>query len=131
MRLPTARNHCHGNRCAQRVKLLPISLVATAEFVLLTNPEKNPSKTAREFAVCAKAQPKFFMASFGAGTPGHFGAYLCAEAAGMLAAPVHYKRAGGAVATLLSGDVPAVFASVAPALTHVKAQARFFQRQMS
>ncbi len=100
---------------------LPISLVVTADFVLLTNPEKNPSKTAREFAIWAKAQPKFFMATFGAGTPGHFGAYMFGEAAGVVAEPVHYKSTGDAVAALLSGDVPAVFASVALALPNVKA----------
>ena len=100
---------------------LPISLVVSSNFVLLTNPEKNPSKTAREFAVWAKAQPKFFMATFGAGTPGHFGAYMFGEAAGTTMEPVHYKSTGDAVAALLSGDVPAVFASVALALPNVRA----------
>lgn len=99
---------------------LPISLVVSSNFVLLTNPEKNPSKTAREFAVWAKAQPKFFMATFGAGTPGHFGAYMFADAAGTAVEPVHYKSTGDAVAALLGGDVPAVFASVALALPNVK-----------
>ena len=100
---------------------VPISLVVTADFVLLTNPEKNPSKTARDFATWAKAQPKFFMATFGAGTPGHFGAYMFGEAAGVATEPVHFKSTGEAVGALLGGDVPAVFASVALALPNVKA----------
>jgi tripartite-type tricarboxylate transporter receptor subunit TctC len=99
----------------------PVSQVVSADFVLLTHPEKNPSKTAREFAAWAKQQPKFFMATFGAGTPGHFGAYMFGEAAGVAAEPVHFKSTGDAVGALLSGDVPAVFASMALALPNVKA----------
>jgi tripartite-type tricarboxylate transporter receptor subunit TctC len=34
---------------------LPISHIASSNFVLLTNPEKNPSKTAKELAAWAKA----------------------------------------------------------------------------
>lgn len=99
----------------------PVSHVVSADFVLLTNPEKNPAKTAREFATWAKQQPKFFMATFGAGTPGHFGAYMFGEAAGVPVEPVHFKSTGDAVGALLGGDVPAVFASMALALPNVKA----------
>jgi tripartite-type tricarboxylate transporter receptor subunit TctC len=98
----------------------PVSHVVSSNFVLLTNPEKNPSKTAKEFALWAKAQPTFFMATFGAGTPGHFGAYMFGEAAGVAAEPVHFKSTGDAVSALLGGDVPGVFASVALALPNVK-----------
>jgi tripartite-type tricarboxylate transporter receptor subunit TctC len=100
---------------------LPISHIASSNFVLLTNPEKNPSKTAKELAAWAKAQPKFFMGTFGAGTPGHFGAYMFGEAAGVPAEPVHYKTTGDAIGGLFSGDVPALFASVALAAPNVKA----------
>jgi len=99
----------------------PVSQVVSADFVLLTNPEKNTSKTAREFAAWAKQQPKFFMATFGAGTPGHFGAYMFGDAAGVVVEPVHFKSTGDAVGALLGGDVPAVFASMALALPNVKA----------
>ncbi len=99
----------------------PVSHVVSADFVLLTNPAKNPAKTAREFAAWARQQPKFFMATFGAGTPGHFGAYMFGEAAGVPVEPVHFKSTGDAVGALLGGDVPAVFASLALALPNVKA----------
>ncbi len=98
----------------------PVSHVVSSSFVLLINPEKNPSKTAKEFGAWAKAQPKFFMATFGAGTPGHFGAYMFGDAIGSPAEPVHYKTTGDAVSALLGGDVPGVFASVALALPNVK-----------
>ena len=32
----------------------PVSHIANTDFVLLTNPDKNPAKTAREFATWAK-----------------------------------------------------------------------------
>ncbi len=99
----------------------PVSHIASTDFVLLTNPEKNSSKTAREFASWAKTQPKFFMATFGAGTPGHFGAFMFADAAGVKVEPVHYKTTGDAVGGLLGGDVPAMFATVALAAPNVKA----------
>jgi len=99
----------------------PVSHIANTDFVLLTNPDKNPAKTAREFATWAKAQPKFFMGTFGAGTPGHFGAYMFGDAAGVSVEPVHYKSTGDAVGGLLGGDIPAMFATVALAAPNVKA----------
>jgi len=98
-----------------------VSHIANTDFVLLTSPEKNPAKTAREFAAWARAQPKFFMGTFGAGTPGHFGAYMFGEAAGVNVEPVHYKSTGDAVGGLLGGDIPAMFATVALAAPNVKA----------
>ena len=98
-----------------------VSHIASTNFVLLTNPDKNTSKTAGEFAAWAKRQPKFFMGTFGAGTPGHFGAYMFANAAGVAVEPVHYKTTGDAIGGLLGGDVPAMFASVALAAPNVKA----------
>ncbi len=99
----------------------PISHIASSNFVLLSNPEKTTFKTAKELATWAKAQPKFFMGTFGAGTPGHFGAYMFGEAAGVPAEPVHYKTTGDALGGMFSGDVPALFASVALAGPNVKA----------
>ena len=43
--------------------------------------------------------------TFGAGTPGHFGAYMLGEAAGVAAEPVHYKSTGGTVRGKLNGRV--------------------------
>ncbi len=100
---------------------MPISHIASSNFVLLSNPEKTTFKTAKELATWAKAQPKFFMGTFGAGTPGHFGAYMFGEAAGVPAEPVHYKTTGDALGGMFSGDVPALFASVALAGPNVKA----------
>ncbi len=100
---------------------LPISHIASSNFVLVSNPEKTTFKTAKELATWAKGQAKFFMGTFGAGTPGHFGAYMFGEAAGVPAEPVHYKTTGDALGGLFSGDVPALFASVALAAPNVKA----------
>lgn len=99
----------------------PISQIATSNFVLVTSAEKSNFLTAKDLAAWAKGQPKFFMGTFGAGTPGHFGAYMFGEAAGVPAEPVHYKTTGDALAGIFSGDVPALFASVALAGPNVKA----------
>jgi tripartite-type tricarboxylate transporter receptor subunit TctC len=100
---------------------IPVSHIASSNFVLLSNPEKTTFRSAKELATWAKGQPKFFMGTFGAGTPGHFGAYMFGEASGVPAEPVHYKTTGDALGGIFSGDVPALFASVALAGPNVKA----------
>ena len=62
-----------------------------------------------------------FMGTFGAGTPGHFGAAILAREAGLDAAPVHFRSTGDAVAAALSGDVQGMFGSVALVAPHVRA----------
>jgi len=61
------------------------------------------------------------MATFGAGTPGHFGAYMFGDAVKLKPEPVHYKSTGDALGGLFSGDVQGVFASVGLAAANVKA----------
>ena len=99
---------------------VPVSQVVTADFVLLVNPQKVPSKNVREFADWSKQQKGLFMATFGAGTPGHFGAYMFGDAIGQKAEPVHYRNTGDALTGLYGGDVSGVFASVGLAAPIVK-----------
>ena len=99
---------------------VPVSQVVTADFVLLVNPQKVPSKNVREFVDWSKQQKGLFMATFGAGTPGHFGAYMFGDAIGQKAEPVHYRNTGDALTGLYGGDVSGVFASVGLAAPIVK-----------
>lgn len=99
----------------------PVSQVVESNFVLLVNPQKTPAKTAREFADWARQQKGLFMATFGAGTPGHFGAYMFGEAIKLKPEAVHYKSTGDALGGMFAGDVQAVFASVGLAAPNVKA----------
>jgi len=99
----------------------PVSQVVNSDFVLLINPQKVPSKNVKEFVSWTQQQKGFFMATFGAGTPGHFGAFMFGEAVKLKPEAVHYKNTADALGGLFSGDVQGVFASVGLAAPQVKA----------
>ena len=80
-------------------------------FILLANPQKVPAKNVKEFVDWTRQQKGLFMATFGAGTPGHFGAYMFGDAIGIKPEPVHYKTTGDAMTGIYGGDVAGVFAS--------------------
>ncbi len=99
----------------------PVSQVVSADFALLVNPLKVPGKYVKDFAYWSKQQKGLFMATFGAGTPGHFGAYMFGDAIKVKPEPVHYKSTGDALAGIFGGDVQGVFASIGLAAPNVKA----------
>lgn len=98
-----------------------VSQVVTSDFVLLVNPQKVPSRNVKEFVDWSKQQKGLFLATFGAGTPGHFGAFMFGDAVKLKPEPVHYKSTSDALGGLFSGDVQGVFASVGLAAPNVKA----------
>ncbi|MDB5892726.1 MAG: hypothetical protein JWQ88_257 [Rhodoferax sp.] len=100
---------------------VPVSQLVSADFVLLVNPQKVPARNVKDFVEWTKQQKGLFMATFGAGTPGHFGAYMFGDAVKLKPEPVHYKSTGDALGGLFSGDVQGVFASVGLAAANVKA----------
>jgi tripartite-type tricarboxylate transporter receptor subunit TctC len=99
----------------------PVSQVVSADFALLVNPLKVPAKNVKEFVSWTQQQKGLFMATFGAGTPGHFGAFMFGEAVKVKPEAVHYKTTADALGGLFSGDVHGVFASVGLAAPNVKA----------
>lgn len=99
----------------------PISQVVSSDFVLLVNPLKVPAKTVKEFVSWTQQQNGLFMATFGAGTPGHFGAFMFGDAIKQKPEAVHYKSTADALGGLFSGDTQGVFASVGLAAANVKA----------
>ena len=100
---------------------VPVSQVVTSDFMLLVNPQKVPAKNVKEFVDWTRQQNKgLFMATFGAGTPGHFGAYIFGEAIGIRPEAVHYKSTADALGGLFSGDVAGVFASAGLSAPQVK-----------
>jgi tripartite-type tricarboxylate transporter receptor subunit TctC len=99
----------------------PVSQVVSADFVLLVNPQKVSAKNVKEFVTWTQQQKGLFMATFGAGTPGHFGAFMFGDAVKLKPEAVHYKSTGDALGGLFSGDVQGVFASVGLAAPNVKA----------
>jgi len=99
----------------------PVSQVVSSDFALLVNPQKVPAKNVKEFVSWTQQQKGLFMATFGAGTPGHFGAFMFGEAVKLKPEAVHYKSTADALGGLFSGDVQGVFASVGLAAPNVKA----------
>ncbi|WP_394791711.1 Bug family tripartite tricarboxylate transporter substrate binding protein [Rhodoferax sp.] len=99
----------------------PVSQVASADFVFLVNPQKVPARNAKEFVAWAQPQKGLFMATFGAGTPGHFGVYMLGDALKLQPEAVHYKSTGDALTGLFGGDVQGLFASMGLAAPNVKA----------
>lgn len=98
----------------------PISEVVRADFVLVV-PADSPYKDLAGFVKAGKdTQDRVNFGTFGAGTPGHFGAELFAREVGMQIEPVHYRSTGDAVSALISGGVQAAFVTTALAAPQVK-----------
>ena len=99
----------------------PVSQVVSADFVLLVNPLKVPAKNVKEFVSWTQQQKGLFMATFGAGTPGHFGAFMFGDAIKLKLEAIHYRTTADALGGLYSGDTQGLFASVGLAAPQVKA----------
>jgi tripartite-type tricarboxylate transporter receptor subunit TctC len=99
---------------------VPVSQVVTSDFMLLVNPLKVPARNVDEFVAWSGKQKGLFMATFGAGTPGHFGAYMFGDAVKLKPEAVHYKSTGDALGGIFGGDVQGVFASAGLSAPNVK-----------
>ncbi|MBE9606733.1 tripartite tricarboxylate transporter substrate binding protein [Acetobacteraceae bacterium H6797] len=97
----------------------PILEVASADFAFVV-PASLPVSDMAGYVAWAKAQRSVFLATFGAGTPGHFGAAMLASAAGFNGEPVHFRATGDAVAAVLNGQSQGMFGTVALVTPHVR-----------
>jgi tripartite-type tricarboxylate transporter receptor subunit TctC len=101
-------------------ELAAITEVVRSDFVLVV-PSASPAKTVAEFVAAHKGRKdKVNFATFGAGTPGHFGADVFADMAGFSVEAIHYRATGDAVTAIAAGDVQAAFMSTALAMAQVK-----------
>lgn len=101
--------------------LLPISLIATTPYVLVTN-NSLPVKTVPELIAYAKAQAgKMNFASAGTGGPDHLAGELFKQMAGLSVVHVPYKGAGPALTDLMAGQVQFSFVSPLPSMPLVEA----------
>jgi tripartite-type tricarboxylate transporter receptor subunit TctC len=103
-----------------KTDFVPVSAVAESEFVLLANPQKTPTGSVRAYLDALRRRKEFFMGTFGAGTVGHFGAYILGDALGLKPDVVHYRTTADAVVGLASGDVQGTFSSVSLAVAQVQ-----------
>ena len=94
-------------------ELVGVSEVGKVDF-LLAVPATSPHRTVADFVKAYKGQTdKVNFGTFGAGTPGHFGAEMFGEAAGFKVEPIHYRATGDAVTAIVAGDVAGAFVSTA------------------
>lgn len=99
--------------------LAPITEAVRADFVLVT-PTDSAYSNLKAFVDGANSHSDSFnFATFGAGTPGHFGAELLAEAGKFKIEPVHYRSTGDAVTAIISGQVHGAFITTAMASTQI------------
>lgn len=98
----------------------PIAEVAAIEFALVV-PAGLPVDDLPGFIAMARGRPQTFMATFGAGTPGHFGAAILAGAAGFPMEAVHFRSTGEAMTAVLNGQVQGMFGTTALVGPHVAA----------
>ncbi len=101
-------------------ELAGISEVVRSDFLLVV-PANSAARSVAEFVAASRAKAdKTNFATFGAGTPGHFGAELLAESAGFKVEPIHYRATGDAVTAIVAGDVAAAFVSTALGAAQIK-----------
>jgi tripartite-type tricarboxylate transporter receptor subunit TctC len=102
-------------------ELAVLSEVARSDFLLVV-PVASAARTVADFVKAAKAAPdRLNIATFGAGTPGHFGAEMLAEQAGFKIEPIHFRATGDAVTAIVAGEVHAAFVTTALGSAQIKA----------
>jgi tripartite-type tricarboxylate transporter receptor subunit TctC len=99
----------------------PITLLASAQSVLVTHPAF-PAKTVKELIALAKKAPgKINYASPGSGSSGHLTMELFKSMAGIELVHVPYKVMSQLQADVTAGQVPLAFSTIPGALPHIKA----------
>ncbi|MDT2024578.1 tripartite tricarboxylate transporter substrate binding protein [Methylocella sp. CPCC 101449] len=96
--------------------LSSVSLVVTANSVLLTNPKKVPEKSLSELVKLAQSKPgSLNYASQGVGTQAHLTAELFNSVANIKLTHIPYGGSGPALTDLVNGVVDVMFGELAPA----------------
>ena len=99
----------------------PVITIASAPFVLVTNPAGS-AKTAAELVAQAKANPgKLTMASAGTGSSNHLVGELFQEISGARFTHIPYKGSGQALTDLMGGQVDLHFDQITSASSHIQA----------
>jgi tripartite-type tricarboxylate transporter receptor subunit TctC len=103
--------------------LAPISLLATEQFILVTNVSV-PASSVKDLIALARAKPgQLSYASAGVGTPHHLAAELFKSRSGGLdIVHVPYKGGGPAAIAIIAGEAQMMFVSFAASLPHVYAK---------
>ncbi len=113
-------------------ELVAVSELVRSDFILVV-PVTSPYRSVKELVAGAGGRgstsvsggrtaqgERVNFGTFGAGTPGHFGAEVFAAEAGLKIEPVHYRATGDAITALVAGDVQAAFVTTALATPQIK-----------
>jgi tripartite-type tricarboxylate transporter receptor subunit TctC len=99
----------------------PITLLASAQSVLVTHPAF-PAKSVKELIALAKKSPgKINYASPGSGSSGHLTMELFKSMSGIDLVHVPYKVMSQLQGDVIAGQVPLAFSTIPGALPHIKA----------
>ncbi len=102
-------------------ELAPVAEVVRSDFLLVV-PAQSAHKSVADFVKASQTlKDRVNFATFGAGTPGHFGAEMLAEHGGFQVEPIHYRATGDAVTAIVAGDVQAAFVSTALGTAQIRA----------
>ena len=102
--LAIARHVARGLPFDPRTDFTPISLVATAPFVVLVGPD-NPAQNLRQLGEALRSQPDTRCVTPGAGSFTHLTTVLLTRAMGVGCEAVHYSDPGQAIADLRAGRI--------------------------
>lgn len=101
-------------------ELTGVAELAWADFMLVV-PVNLPYKTLADMVNANKSGNSVLnFGTFGAGTPGHFGAVEFGSQAHVKVEPIHFRSTGDAVTAIVSGDVAGAWVSTAVANAQVK-----------
>ena len=99
----------------------PVTVLASAPYLMTVNPDVIPAKTLKEFIAYAKAQPaKLNWGSTNKGSPDHLAGEMFSMMTGIPMNHIPYRGAADALLDVLGGRVPVGYFSVPSSLTHVK-----------
>jgi tripartite-type tricarboxylate transporter receptor subunit TctC len=101
--------------------LVPVTMLATVENVLVVNAEAVPARTLKELLALASAKPGgLSYASPGAGSQAHLAGALLELSTGVKLLHVPYRGIAPAVNDLVGGQVSMMFAPFQTALPHIR-----------
>jgi tripartite-type tricarboxylate transporter receptor subunit TctC len=98
----------------------PITIVATAPYVLVTN-AKFPPKNVKELLETIRAKPgQYNYASAGNGTLNHLFGEMLKQSAGLYMVHIPYRGAAAAAIDVVAGQIPLTFGSLPGVMPFVK-----------
>ena len=101
---------------------VPVTVLASAPYLMLVNPTVIPARTVKEFIAYAKGQPeKPNWGGMTKGSPDHLAGELFSIMTGIPMNHIPYRGASDALLDVLGGRVPFGYFSIPSSLAHVKA----------